>query len=48
MIGFRDDFIYDFIQDHMQDKDTLEIIELDRKPAQMLYEEYSKLGKTIY
>ena len=48
MIGFRDDFIYDFIQDHMQDKDTLEIIELDRKPAQMLYEEYAKLGKTIY
>ena len=47
-IGFRDDFIYDFIQDRMRNDEILEIIETDRKPAQMLYEEYAKRGKTVY
>jgi len=47
-IGFRDDFIYRFIQDRMQDKDTLEIVELDRKPAQELYEKYAAMNKIIY
>ncbi len=47
-IGFRDDFIYDFIQKKMQDKNTLEIIETNREPAKMLYEEYAKMGKTVY
>ncbi|MCR5204515.1 MAG: nucleoside deaminase [Lachnospiraceae bacterium] len=47
-IGFRDDFIYRFIYDKMQDKDVLEIIPTDRKPAQKLYAEYAKMNKTIY
>ena len=48
IIGFRDDFIYKYIQDKMQDKDVLQIIELDRKPAQDLYAEYADLDKAIY
>ncbi|MCR5209824.1 MAG: nucleoside deaminase [Lachnospiraceae bacterium] len=47
-IGFRDDFIYRFIRNKMQDKDTLEIIELDRTPAQKLYGEYASMKKVIY
>ena len=47
-IGFRDDYIYRFIQGSMQDKTTLEIINMDRKPAQELYREYAELKKFIY
>ena len=47
-IGFRDDFIYRFIQDKMQDKNVLQIIETDRRLAQELYAEYKKLDKTVY
>ena len=47
-IGFRDDFIYRFIQNEMQDKEVLEIIETDRKPAQELYAEYAEMNKVIY
>lgn len=47
-IGFRDDFIYRFIQDRMQEENVLEIIETDRKPAQELYAEYEKMNKVVY
>lgn len=47
-IGFRDDFIYRFIQDGMKDEDVLKIIETDRKPAQELYAEYANNHKLIY
>lgn len=47
-IGFRDDFIYRFIQDRMQEKNVLEIIETDRKPAQELYAEYEEMNKVVY
>ncbi len=47
-IGFRDDFIYGFIQDRMRDDNILEILEMDREPAQMLYEEYARMGKIVY
>ena len=47
-IGFRDDFIYHFIRDRMRDDTVLEIVETDRKPAQMLYEEYKEMNKIVY
>ncbi|MBP5262175.1 MAG: nucleoside deaminase [Clostridiales bacterium] len=47
-IGFRDDSIYRFINGGMTDKDTLEIVNLDRKPAQDLYDEYSRMNKAVY
>ena len=47
-IGFRDDFIYNFIQNGCADATVLEIEEMDRKPAQDLYAEYGELNKVIY
>lgn len=47
-IGFRDDFIYNFIQAGCADTTVLEIEEMDRKPAQDLYAEYGELNKVIY
>ena len=47
-IGFRDDFIYRFIQDKMKDEDVLSIEELGSEPAQELYDEYASLNKVIY
>ena len=47
-IGFRDDFIYRFIQDKMKDEDVLAIEELGSEPARKLYDEYASLNKVIY
>lgn len=47
-IGFRDDYIYDFIKDDCLDTGVLEIEQLDRTPARMLYAEYAERQKTIY
>ena len=47
-IGFRDDFIYRYIQDKMQDDDVLAIEELGSEPARELYDEYASLNKVIY
>lgn len=47
-IGFRDDFIYRFIYDKMQDKNILDIVPTDREPAQALYAEYAEMSKIIY
>lgn len=47
-IGFRDDFIYKFIQGGCKDKEVLDIEQLDNKPAKMLYKEYAEMQKTIY
>ena len=47
-IGFRDDFIYRYIQDKMQDDDVLVIEELGSEPARELYDEYASLNKVIY
>lgn len=47
-IGFRDDFIYEFIRNGNNNALTLEIIPTDRKPAQELYAEYAKMNKVIY
>lgn len=48
-IGFRDDFIYDFIKGKLDDPDeVLQIKELDRQPAIDLYQKYDQLNKVIY
>lgn len=47
-IGFRDDFIYRFIEQKRNDKNVLEIECLDRKLAQELYAEYEKMSKVVY
>lgn len=47
-IGFRDDFIYRFIKYGNNDNEVLEIIKMDRKPAQDLYSEYEMMNKVIY
>ena len=47
-IGFRDDFIYRFINEGMQNEDILKIKHLDRNECLRLFEEYSHQNKMIY
>lgn len=47
-IGFRDKFMYEFIEDGCKDTNILEINNLDRDVANTLYEDYSNYHRTIY
>ena len=47
-IGFRDDFIYKFIEGGCADKNVLDIEQLDSEPAKMLYKEYAQRNSIIY
>lgn len=47
-IGFRDEFIYDFIQNGLNDDKVLAIENLDNEPAKMLYSEYAMMQKQMY
>ncbi len=47
-IGFRDDFIYRFIQDHQKDKNILTLDQMCREDCLPLFEEYKKKEKVIY
>jgi len=47
-IGFRDDFIYDFIKGNFDNQELLKINYLDRNDCLRLFEEYKKNNKTIY
>lgn len=47
-IGFRDDFIYRFIENKCKNKNILELNELDRDECLMLFAEYSNASRTIY
>lgn len=47
-IGFRDDFIYRFINDGCTDKGVMEIIPHEREACLELFDEYSEKEKTIY
>jgi len=47
-IGFRDDFIYRFIESKCQDNTILDIKELNREDCLQLFNEYQKKNKTIY
>lgn len=47
-IGFRDDFIYDFINGGCKDVNILKLEENSREECLKLFEEYAQLNKTIY
>lgn len=47
-IGFRDDFIYEFIKNNLSDSSILELEQLDRNECLKLFEEYSNKNKEIY
>ena len=48
-IGFRDDFIYDFIKNGNEDTSTLKLINIDREETIKSFNEYlNKKDKTIY
>lgn len=44
-IGFRDKFIYDFIKDDCNNKDTLDMEYCDSNIAEELYKQYEKNGQ---
>ena len=45
-IGFRDDFIYNYINN--KDKDTLDLVELSHDECLELFNEYKEKNKEIY
>ena len=47
-IGFRDDYIYDFIKNDCRDEAVLNMVEMDKEDAMKLFEKYSKEDKVIY
>ena len=48
-IGFRDDFIYEFIKNKNQNKEVLNLQSIDREEAIKVFEKYeNKEDKTIY
>lgn len=47
-IGFRDDFIYQFIKDDCQDALVLDLQEMHRDQCLELFEEYQKNEKQLY
>ncbi len=47
-IGFRDDFMYDFIKNDVKDENVLKLISEGRDKCLQLFQEYQSLHKTIY
>ncbi|MPM44867.1 Guanine deaminase [bioreactor metagenome] len=47
-IGFRDDYIYDFIEGKCKDKQVLELDQLGREEAMETFKRYQSANKTIY
>lgn len=47
-IGFRDDFIYEFIKNDCKNSEVVDMEPLGRETCIKLFEEYSKNNKTIY
>ncbi len=47
-IGFRDDFIYEFIKKDCQDASIISMTHHGSPYGQKLYDDYANLGKTIY
>ena len=47
-IGFRDDFIYDFIKRGCADEDTLALRQMGREEAIKIFEQYKEKNMTIY
>lgn len=47
-IGFRDDFIYDFIQNNMSDETVMRFEELGRDKCLEMFKEYHETNKQMY
>jgi len=47
-IGFRDDFIYHFIENHRQDLNILDLKEIERETCLTLFKEYKEKNKELY
>ena len=47
-IGFRDDFMYDFIKQGCADEDTLVLRQIGREEAIKIFEQYKGKNMTIY
>ena len=47
-IGFRDDFIYRFIEDRRQDGSVLTLMQLEHDACRALYDTYAKESKIVY
>lgn len=47
-IGFRDDFIYDFIKGGLKDSNVLELQPKEREICLKLFEEYHEMNKQLY
>jgi len=47
-IGFRDDFMYQFIREGMQDREVLSLEESEREACLALFKEYQERSGTIY
>jgi guanine deaminase len=47
-IGFRDDFIYEYIKGNCSNKEVLELEEIDREKCLKLFEEYKEMDKEMY
>lgn len=47
-IGFRDDFIYKFIENGCKDTETMTLQQLDRDEAIKIFEAYKEKNMTIY
>lgn len=47
-IGFRDDYIYQFIKENMQNKELLDLEQIDREECLKIVEEYKEKAKELY
>ena len=47
-IGFRDDFIYEFIKNNASDKNVLDLEQEDRDTCLTIFNEYQSKNKDIY
>lgn len=47
-IGFRDDYIYEFIKNNATDKNILDLEEQERTSCLALFEEYKEKDKQLY
>ena len=47
-IGFRDDFMYDFIRNNMSNENTLKLSEFGREDCLKLFNEYQSKDRTLY
>jgi len=47
-IGFRDDFIYEFIKNNSQDKNILDLEEQEKESCLTLFQEYKDKEKQLY